>query len=210
MDYEPDDGQVPDIDLINRYVDGDIEALDVLCRRHGSAVYSFIYRFLGPDTHTDDVYQDVWMRVVKSLKNFRGQSRFTTWVFQVTRNICIDHLRKRRRRGPMLSLDEPLGRSGDEDGTFKDMIASDDRPVGATVSDHELIRHVREAIEHLPDEQREVFLLRESTALTFEQISELSGIPRNTVKSRMRYALSNIRRFLKQRKISEEVMTHGS
>jgi RNA polymerase sigma-70 factor, ECF subfamily len=197
-----------DLELIDHYLRGDLDGLDQLVRRHGRAVYSFIFRFLGTDPYADDVYQDVWMRVVKSLAKFGGRSRFTTWLFQITRNICIDHLRKRKRRGNPLSLDEPSSRGGGEEGPYKNYITSKDTPVDEMVARRELVQYLEEAVAQLPDDQREVFLLREKTALTFEEISAMSGVPRNTVKSRMRYALENIRRFLKRRNIGREVMTN--
>jgi RNA polymerase sigma-70 factor, ECF subfamily len=205
-----DTGKLGDMELIDRYVRGDIDGLDQLVRRHGKAVYSFIYRFLGTDPYVDDVYQDVWMRVVKSLAKFGGRSRFTTWLFQITRNICIDHLRKRKRRGNPLSIDEPSpSGGGGEEGPYRNYIKSKDDPVDEIVERRELLQHLEEAVAQLPDDQREVFLLREKTAMTFEEISAMSGVPRNTVKSRMRYALENIRRFLKTRNIGQEVTTNG-
>lgn len=205
-----DPGKAEDLELIDRYLRGDVDGLDQLVRRHGRAVYSFIYRFLGTDPYVDDVYQDVWMRVVKSLAKFGGRSRFTTWLFQITRNICIDYLRKRKRRGNPLSLDEPSpSGGGDEEGPYRNYIQSKDAPVDEIVDRRELAKHLEEAVAQLPDDQREVFLLREKTSMTFEEISTMSGVPRNTVKSRMRYALENIRRFLQKRNIGREVMTNG-
>lgn len=206
----PDKDKQRDLELIDRYLRGEIQALDQLIRLHGRAVYSFIYRFLGSDPYVDDVYQDVWMRVVKSLAKFGGRSRFTTWLFQITRNICIDHLRKRKRRGPMLSLDEPSGGgSSDEDGPYRDYIVAKGPAVDEVVASRELQQHIEDAVAQLPEEQKEVFLMRENTDMTFEEISNASGVPRNTVKSRMRYALENIRRFLKHRNIGHEVMSNG-
>lgn len=198
-----------DLALIARFRDGDVDALDQLVRLHGRAVYSFIYRFLGPDPFVDDVYQDVWVRVTRSVARFGGRSRFTTWLFQITRNICIDHLRKRKRRGHHLSIDEPLHGGDEDDGPYRNAIAADQEPVEDAVAHKELIRHVEEAVAELPPEQKEIFLLRRSTDMTFEEISQMSGVPRNTVKSRMRYALENIRRFLKERNIGKEVVSNG-
>ena len=202
-DLEPSDLQ-----LVQSFVSGDNVSFDRLVGRHGRAVYSFIYRFLGTDPHVDDVYQDVWLRVFKSLARFGGRSRFTTWLFQVTRNICIDHLRRRKRRGRMMSIDDTSGRN-EEGGPFKDQIPGREVDAEKLAENRELWQHVERAIAELPENQREVFLLREQTALTFEEISEMSGVPRNTVKSRMRYALENIRGYMKRRNILKEVMTHG-
>lgn len=186
-----------DMRLIDSYLAGQVSALNALVDLHGRAVYSYIYRFLGSDSHIDDVYQDVWMRVVKSVKNFGGRSRFTTWLFQLTRNICIDHLRRRQRQIKALSINEAGG--GDDDSPKIVPVATDEA-AETIVERDELVVLLEKAIEQLPDEQREVLLLRRYTTMTFQDISEMSGVPRNTVKSRMRYALENIRRTLKVEK----------
>jgi len=196
-----------DLALIARFNTGEADALGELVKRHGRAVYSFIYRFLGTDSAIDDVYQEVWIRVIRSVARFKGGSRFTTWLFQITRNICIDTLRKRKRRGKMLSLEDSRGTDGE--GSLRDLLTASGPSVGEMVSSQEFQESLTEAIQKLPEDQREVFLLRRNTALTFDEISELSGVPRNTVKSRMRYALQNIRRNLEKRIQGREALING-
>lgn len=185
--------------LLKRFSLGQADAMERLVQRHGSSVYAFVRRFLGDAPVVDDVYQEVWLRVIRYADRFEGRSRFTTWLFQITRNVCMDHRRSTLRRKDSVSLDREGAASneGTEAVPLRDQVqdrgpATDER--AATNEEQAAIEH---AIAQLPDEQREVLLLREKTELTFEEIAELSGLSPNTVKSRMRYALLNLRKALK-------------
>ena len=177
-----------DASLLARFARGEARAMDALVRRHGDAVYGFVRRFLGPeDPQVDDVTQEVWLRVLRAHASFDGRSRFTTWLFSVTRNACTDALRRRLRRAPPSDADEPPPVERLEDPG---------PAVEERVSRRELAARVERAVASLPHDLREVFLLRETTDLTFEEIARALDVPRETVKSRMRYALERIRRSL--------------
>ncbi len=175
--------------------------MDQLVDRHGGSVYAFVRRFLGPSPAVDDLTQDVWLRVIRRSGSFDGRSRFTTWLFTVTRNTCIDYLRKQKRRRPPSSANT--------DPSFHlDQLADPGPPVVESLARRELTTFVEQAVSELPDAQREAFLLREQTDLTFAEIAEMLGVPRDTIKSRMRYALSHIRRAVRA-KLGEEASTRG-
>lgn len=193
---------VDDPELLTRYRGGDPTAMDTLVDRHGGAVYAFVRRFLGPSPAIDDLTQEVWLRVIRKSDSFSGRSRFTTWLFTVTRNTCIDYLRRQRRRAPTSSQpDSPTGFRLDD-------LADPGPPIVEHIARRELTTFVEEAVAELPESQREVFVLREQTDLTFSEISDLLEVPRETVKSRMRYALAFIRRSVRQR-LSQEASAHG-
>lgn len=173
--------------LLLRFARGEARAMDALVRRHGGAVYSFVRRFLGDhDPQVEDVTQEVWLRVLRGHASFDGRSRFSTWLFSVTRNACTDALRRRLRRPQAPSSLAPAVEALPDPGP----------EVPERVSRRELEARLARAAEELPDELREVFLLREQTDLTFTEIAEALGVPRETVKSRMRYALERIKRAL--------------
>ena len=175
--------------------------MDALVDRHGSAVYAFVRRTLGASPATDDLTQEVWLRVIRHSASFNGRSRFTTWLFTVTRNTCIDHLRKLNRRRPTRENDAPV--------SFRlDDLEDPGPPIVEHLARRELTAFVEEAVAELPDAQRDVFLLREQTDMTFTEIAEMLDVPRDTVKSRMRYALATIRRSVRQR-LSQEASAHG-
>ena len=174
--------------------------MDRLVDRHCGSVYAFVRRYLGPTAAVDDLTQEVWLRVIRRSDSFTGRSRFTTWLFSVTRNTCIDYLRRQKRRRPVASPSEPSFHMED--------VVDPGPPIVDNLARRELTEFVGEAVAELPDLQREVFLLREQTDLTFGEIAELLGVPRDTVKSRMRYALAYIRRAVRER-LSQEANARG-
>ncbi|NUP05018.1 MAG: RNA polymerase sigma factor [Polyangiaceae bacterium] len=180
-----------------RYQGGDRSAFALIVRRHKTPVYNFILRHIRVASVAEDLTQDVFVRVVQSASEFRHSARFSTWVYTIARNLCIDQLRKAQlRRHP--SLDQP-SQGSDEDGpTLGERMADDhpDRTVDRAAIGRQLSEHIQHAVEELPEDQREVFLLREVGNIPFKDIAVMIGIPENTVKSRMRYALERLQRAL--------------
>jgi RNA polymerase sigma-70 factor (ECF subfamily) len=201
-----------DAALLQQFSQGDAEAMGRLVSRHGSSVYAFVRRFLGETQASDDVYQEVWLRVIRNATRFEGRSRFTTWLFQVTRNVCMDHLREKRRRRTPVSLEQESPASPEPAGeaSLRDRLPDGRPSTPDEAASREERSRVERAVTSLSDEQREVFLLREQTELTFEEIAKLLDLSPNTVKSRMRYALENLRRALEpSSKPSEGAIAHG-
>lgn len=174
--------------LMRRYLDGDVRAFQELLDRHGKKVYNFILRNVGNRDLAEDLLQDVFMRVVKRASTFKEQSKFTTWLYTIARNLCIDHRRKARYRNHA-ELDKPLSRGEEEGATLLDRMADKGPSTADKVRDRRFTVALEEALGTLPLEQREVFEMREFQGLKFKEIAEVVGIPENTVKSRMRYAL---------------------
>ena len=179
-----------------RYQGGDRSAFAALGRRHKTAVYNFILRHIRSPSVAEDLTQDVFVRVVQSAADFRHSARFTTWAYTIARNLCIDQSRKAKlRRHP--SLDQPGG--ADEDGPSLGERMADEhhsRTVDRSAIGREVGSHIQRAVDELPEDQREVFLLREVANIPFKDIATMIGVPENTVKSRMRYALERLQRAL--------------
>lgn len=182
-----------------RFQRGDRAAFTLLVRKHQTALYNFALRQLRSASLAEEVVQDAFVRVVHSALEFKHEARFSTWLYTIARNLCIDQVRKNAlRRHP--SLDEPTRADGKDGPTLGDQTADAraaanvERAAGAT----ELRERVLAAIETLPDEQREVFLMREVSNLPFKEIAEIVGASENTVKSRMRYALERLQAALSE------------
>src|ERR1051325_11608531 len=180
-----------DEDLMVLYQRGGVRAFELLLTRHRKPVYNFILRFVGDKETAEDLLQEAFMRVIKGAEAYKRQAKFTTWLYTIARNLCVDQSRRRKHR-KHASLDAPMAAS-EESGTLLDVIpgsgmASDRKSVNKQL--HEQMQH---AIESLSDEQREVFLMREFLDMPFKQIADVVGVPENTVKSRMRYALEKLR-----------------
>jgi RNA polymerase sigma-70 factor (ECF subfamily) len=191
-------GEETDAALLKRFARGQPDAMERLVQRHGSTVYAFVRRILGNEPLADDVYQEVWLKVIRYANRFEGRSRFSTWLFQVTRNVCMDHRRSAQRKKEGVSLERDGGdpKDGGECVPLRDQVADRGPGTHERAAETEEKAALEHAIAQLPEEQREVLLLREKTELTFEEIAEISGLSPNTVKSRMRYALLNLRKSL--------------
>lgn len=191
------DGDFTDEVLVARYQGGDRAALTTLVRRHQLALYNFALRHVRERTAAEDIVQEAFVRVAQSAHDFKADARFTTWVYTIVRNLCIDQLRKAAHRRHR-SLDEP--RRGDEgDGPTLGEQTADTRArsdVERVATGTELRDRIASAIEELPEDQREVYLMREVSNLRFREIAEILKIPENTVKSRMRYALERLQQAL--------------
>jgi RNA polymerase sigma-70 factor (ECF subfamily) len=179
--------------LMLRFRDGDVRAFEILLQRHRQSIFEFILRSVGPHnvTQAEDLTQETFLRVVKQASAYEQRAKFTTWLFTLARNLCIDASRRRKHR-KTTSLD-----STDEEGNnLLDRTASGGPAVDRQVIGHQLQARLEEAISSLPEDQREVFLMRESADLSFKEIADVIGVSENTVKSRMRYALEKLRASL--------------
>ena len=187
---------------------GDARAFSTLVTRHRGSVFNFILRYTNHRQRAEDLLQETWLKVVRSAGEYQPKARFTTWVFTIARNLCVDSARKESYRKTD-SLDAPV--AGDD---------VDGRALGETVPDHDgaapdraahntrLRPMIEKALQSLPEEQREVFLLREYHGIGFKEIADVTGVNENTVKSRMRYALEGLRKRLAELGVDGE-MTEG-
>jgi RNA polymerase sigma-70 factor (ECF subfamily) len=177
--------------LMIMYQQGNTRAFETLLERHRGPVYNFILRNVGAREVAEDLLQDTFLRVIKGMATYQRKAKFTTWMYTIARNLCIDHSRrKKHRKHP--SIDHPM--TGEEDGgTLLDVIGNDDLPADRQTVSWRLHRIMRRAISRLAEEQREVFLMREFLNMPFKEIAEVVGISQNTAKSRMRYALEKLR-----------------
>lgn len=179
--------------LMVRYQRGERKAFVELVRRHNRPIYNFVLRQLRVPSVAEDVTQDVFMRLVQNAAEFKHEARFLTWLYTIARNLCIDQLRKlSHRRHP--SLDQPQAEQSDAP-SLGDMVADPNPQASAerNALSSEVRSSIVKAVDSLPDDQREVFLLREVANLPFRDIAEITGVGENTVKSRMRYALDRLK-----------------
>ena len=185
-----------DEELIERFHTGDTAAFEELLKRYQRPVFNFILRSTRDRDTAEELLQEVFLKVIQKSKDFQGNSKFSTWLYTLARNLCIDTGRKmvfRRHR----SLDAPLAAVGEgQPASLLDRVAGDGPHADRTVIGQDLQTRLQAAVDDLPDEQREVFLLRELERMPFKDIADVVGVPENTVKSRMRYALERLQRAL--------------
>jgi RNA polymerase sigma-70 factor (ECF subfamily) len=190
--------EVTDEVLMMRFQGGDRAAFTGLVRRHKTSIFNFILRQVHARPVAEDLVQDVFVKIVQNASDFKHEARFSTWAYTIARNVCIDHLRKMSlRRHP--SLDQGSGEGGD--GPTLGERTADPAPRAAVdrmAIGVEMSQRIVRAVEDLPAEQREVFLLRELGNVPFKDIAQMTGVPENTVKSRMRYALERLQEALSE------------
>jgi len=191
------DPHVTDEALMIRFQQGDRTAFAALVKRHKTPLFNFALRQIRVRTTAEDVVQETFVRVVQNVADFKHEARFTTWLYTIARNLCIDHLRKGAlRKHP--SLDATHSSQDDGGPTLGEQTADARANVERDATAGELRVRIASAVETLPDDQREVFLMREVANLAFKEIAQITGVPENTVKSRMRYALERLQSALSE------------
>ncbi len=178
------------------YREGDAAAFEALYRRWRGRLYRHLLRQCGSAAHADELFQDIWLKIVGARKGYEVAAKFSTWLFRIAHNRLIDHYRA-QGRAAIVSLV-----SYDDDPEDADRVAA--LPAAAVTQPEvmierkalaqELVKH----IEALPAAQRETFLLSEEGELTLEEIAAATGVNRETAKSRLRYALNKLRAALKE------------
>jgi len=175
MDHLPDDSA-----LMLRYQDGDAAAFDTLYRRHNDSLYRYLLRLCRHRDTAEDIFQDVWSKIIKARANYRPTAKFTTFMYRVAHNSFIDHIRRNKRHANSTEFDAECHADPGE---------QPDMAVEKILARERLLR----ALQHLPDEQRDAFLLHEEAGLSVDQIAHVTGSNRETAKSRLRYANKKLR-----------------
>ena len=201
--------EISDERLMLAFQAGDARAFETLVRKHRTPVFNFILRFVGHRARAEDVLQETWLKVVRSAGEYTPKAKFTTWLYTIARNLCVDSARKESYR-QVSSLEAPTAGAEGEQG----------RPLGEGLPDSgaspergaynaRLRPMLERALASLPEEQREVFILREYSGIPFKDIAEVTGVSENTVKSRMRYALDGLRRRLAEMGVDGDLAEDG-
>lgn len=171
-----------DEDLMLAYADGDLQAFGILYGRHRIRLYRYLLQQVRDGALADDLFQDIWQRVVAARATWRPDALFTTWLFRIAHNRLTDHWRALAHRPPAPhDAEQRTSRVPDPDTPER------------RLSDFEEHRRLRSALDGLPFEQREAVLLRLEQELSLEEIGEVTGVGRETVKSRLRYAMDKLR-----------------
>jgi RNA polymerase sigma-70 factor (ECF subfamily) len=188
------DIQIPDSLLVKSYTEGNETALSILIKRHESKIYGFIYSKIADRDISNDIFQDTFIKVIKTLKNnsYNEEGKFLPWVMRIAHNLIVDHFRKNKKM--------PLFRETEEFSIFS--IMSDD---SLTMESKMIIDQVevdlKKLIQELPDDQKEVVIMRMYQDMSFKEISEITGVSINTALGRMRYALMNLRKIIDKHQI---------
>ncbi|MDP5105701.1 sigma-70 family RNA polymerase sigma factor [uncultured Polaribacter sp.] len=180
--------------LIKRYIEGNEASLEVLIKRHQQRLYSFIYSKIKDKDLTEDIFQDTFIKVIKTLKKgkYNEEGKFLPWVMRIAHNLVIDYFRKNNRM--------PKFKNTDDFNIFSVLGDSSLNAEKQLIQD-QIYDDIKELVKGLPEEQKEVLIMRMYKDMSFKEISENTGVSINTALGRMRYALINMRKLIEKNKI---------
>ena len=185
-----------DYELVTEFINGKQNSIEILVNRHKSKVYTYIMLIVKNEQLAQDVFQDTFIKVIQSLKRgkYKDNGRFLSWVIRIAHNLIIDHFRKEKQLNTMSNDDY-------ETDIFNSKKMSD-KNIEDNLIEGQIQSDVRKLIEELPDDQKEVILLRHYGGLSFKEIADQTNVSINTALGRMRYALINLRKLIEKHNIS--------
>lgn len=186
--------QLSDAVLLKKYIQGDENSLAFLIERHQTKIYGFIYSKLGDRDLSDDIFQDTFVKVVKSLKinGYQEEGKFVSWVTRIAHNLIIDHYR-RSKKNTMINSSNNLYE--------KDYFIDNGANAEEQIIDLQISNDLTKMIDQLPDDQKEVVKMRMYDDLSFKEIAEMTNVSINTALGRMRYAIINLRKMMEKNQI---------
>ena len=185
---------VLDSTLVSQYIQGKESSLEILIKRHQQRLYRFIYSKVQDKDVTEDVFQDTFIKVIRTLKkgSYNEEGKFLPWVMRIAHNLVIDYFRKSKRM--------PSFKNSDDFDIFS-ILGDGSLNVEKKMIQEQIYSDVRELVYELPEEQKEVLIMRMYRDMSFKEISENTGVSINTALGRMRYALINLRKLIEKHKI---------
>ena len=181
--------------LVKDYINGNERALEVLINRHQQQIFNFIFSKVRDREVTEDVFQDTFIKVINTLKRgkYNEEGKFLPWVMRISYNLLIDYFRKNKRI--------PKFESSNEEFDIFDVLGNGEQNIEDSMIKNQITNEVRLLIEKLPEEQKEVLIMRLYKDLSFKEIAENTDISINTALGRMRYAIINLRKLIEKHQI---------
>ena len=185
-----------DFELVQKFINGDKASIEVLINRHRKKVYTYILLVVKDQHLAEDIFQDTFIKVIKSLKEgrYKDNGRFISWVVRIAHNLMIDHFRKEKQLNTI------------SNDNYETDIFNSRKFADLTIEDElvydQITKDVRKLVHQLPDDQKEVVILRHYCGLSFKEIADQTNVSINTALGRMRYALINLRRLIKEKNLN--------
>ena len=184
-----------DNELVEKFISGNQQAIDTLIRRHRKRVFGYIFLLVKNHTLAEDIFQDTFVKVIHSLQKgkYTDNGRFVSWVMRIAHNLIIDHYRREKQLNTVSNESTPVD-------IFNSTRFSD-KNVEEHIVYEQILSEVRTLVDCLPDDQKEVVMLRHYAGLSFKEIAEQTNVSINTALGRMRYALINMRKIMEEKNI---------
>jgi RNA polymerase sigma-70 factor (ECF subfamily) len=187
--------EIPDAILVNRYIDGDENSLSILVKRHQSKIYGYIYSKVSDRDLTEDIFQDTFFKVIHTLKSrkyYNEEGKFLSWVLRISNNLIIDKFRNDKKMY--------MKRDTEEFSIFASI--TDNSPnIEKELIKNQVDIDLKKLIQKLPQDQKEVLMMRYYSDMSFKEIADITGVSVNTTLGRMRYAITNLRKVIEKNKI---------
>jgi len=186
--------QLNDKELILSYLEGNQKAFEILLNRHRNKIYTSIYLFVKDSDLAEDIFQDVFIKIIDTLRKgkYNHEGKFLQWAMRISYNMCVDQFRRSKRRTKV---------SATETFDIFDVLETHEENMETRMIKSQLHTKVRQLVDQLPAEQREVVILRHYADMSFKEISQLTRVSINTALGRMRYALINMRKMVNEREL---------
>lgn len=186
--------QCSDSELVHAFILGDEKALETLVYRYKDKIYTSIYMLVKDKYMAEDIFQDAFLKMVRTMREGRysEQGKFLPWAIRVAHNLCMDHFRKVKQNVQILL---PDGKD------ISDLLGADTQGASDRIETRQVNQSIRQLIEELPEEQREVIVLRMYGDLSFKEIADMTGVSINTALGRMRYGLINLRKMIQDKQL---------
>ena len=197
---EKDLAGLSDEALLSGYHYENPEYFDLLLHRYGKRLWHYIFRLMGEEETTNDLFQETWLRVHRHCHQFRRQSRFSTWLYQIATNLCRDEFRRRQRQPTLESLEKPLDTA--ESLTLAHTVAATEISPGQQAVEEEIQEILLQGLRILNNRERIIFMLRQFEGLPHKDIARILRCPEGTIRSGFFTALRKLGKFLQKRGIS--------
>ncbi len=184
-----------DNELVQRFIEGDQNSLEILVHRHKNRIYSYILLIVKNQELAEDIFQDTFIKVIRSLRRgkYVENGKFISWVLRIAHNLIIDHFRREK-------LQATISNDALEVDIFNSPKFSD-KNIEETMINDQILNDVKELIKELPEDQQQVIYMRHYMGLSFKEIAEQTDVSINTALGRMRYALINLRKIIKEKNL---------
>ena len=196
--------ELTDDGLVEGYLNGDISCFIQLLNRYQARLFNYIYRRTEDKQEAEDIFQEIFYRVIDNLRHYRKEGHFKAWLFKIAFNICVDNARKKKKM-ILVSMNQEFATGEAEGASLEGLITADSPSPSDSANDKEIQKLLQEALGCLSREQKEVLLLHIYGRLSFKEISQVLRCSINTVLARMQYALKHLRNILDEKGVIDEL-----
>ena len=196
-----------DTALVTAFQNGDINAFNTLVWRWEKRIFNYIYRIIGNEETARDLCQNFFLKMFREIKKVRDPEKVVPWMYRIALNMCRDEMRRQKKQ-PLVYLDDNPGSDQTPGGTIRDLNDTSSPSPEQLAHNNQLVAILKKSLMAIPEEQREIIVMKQYQGLKFTEIADILGVSVNTAKSRLYYGLRALRKILESDRLDKEVMLH--